>query len=444
MIISYKIFFTVLTVISIWISLKLIKIAGGERRIYHLNLISLSYFYALLPNSIGSLLILIGLAKEHYAAQNLNNLELNLIVWFLCLITPIIVLSIMAILSYVFKVNKLYRNFMESQINFPKDRISIYFLLLFSTFITVLSSYYSFRALNGIPLLKIFYLTPYEIQISRYEAKFEFSANPFIKNLTGMSLSIIISYICFVYLIRIKRDKFILFIWLLNSIIAVLLLTYDYEKLPLVMYLLGYALLHIFSCKTVSKRAIIGILLITFLSAFLLAFFTFQYEDFLYAFSINGPIGRLFIGQIVPLYYHLIYFPEKHSFLYGANYPKFIAQLFSKEYIRSSKIVMDLYSTSQYAGHMNTVFIAEAYANWGISGILFSFFVVGFVLESLYILFLSLPKTPITISILAYNSTEFAKSINGGFYDFVYNPGLLFSLLILLVFNFIYMRGVIK
>jgi len=437
-----KVTFTLVTIIGIIISLELVKIASGEKKISNLNMISLGYFYALFPNSFGSLLILIGLASKHYTAKNLTDTNLNLLVWILCLISPIILLFIMSIIGEVFKVKRLNKKFRNAQISPPKSKSMFYAILLVFTGIALLSSFYVFKILNGIPLLKLFYLSPHEIEVSRYLAKFEFHGNPYIKNLTGTSLSVILSYICFVYLKSVRKSPFIILIWLINSVIAIFLLTYDYEKLPIITYFFGYALLYIFSYKVISKKFLITVFSILLLLAFALSFLAFHYKSVAYAFSINGPFGRYFIGQIVPLYYHIIYFPRVHPFLKGTYYPKFIALLFHHETIRSSKIVMNIFSSNKYAGYMNTFFIAEAYANWGWAGIFLSYFIVGFVYEIIYIFFLKLPKNPITLSLFAYNSIEFAISINGGFYDFVYNPGFFFSLVLLFILNFFYERSV--
>lgn len=438
--IALKAIFILLTIISIVVSLRLVMVSSGEKSIYGLNMISLGYFFNLFPNSIGSLLVLLGLAHKHYAARNLTDFKLNLLVWILCLITPVILLSVMSVIGCAFKVSKLYKKFLKKPFSFPRSKSLIKIIFLIFTGIVVLSSFYVFKKLGGIPLLKSFYMTSYEMEVFRYLAKFKFSGNPYIKNFTGISLSVILSYICFVYFQKIEKSLFVVLIWLINSTMAIFLLTYDYEKLHLIFYFLGYFLLYSLLHRDVLKKILIETIIVLVIVAFLLSFLTFQYKSFSYIFSINGPFGRFFISQIVPLYYHLIYFPKIHPFLYGAYYPKFIAEMFGHESIRSSKIVMNIFSSNIYAGYMNTIFIAEAYANWGWFGIFFSYFVVGFVYEIIYIFFLKLPKNPITLSIFVYNSIEFVKIINGGFYDFIYNPGFFFSLLLLVVFDLYYTK----
>jgi len=265
--------------------------------------------------------------------------------------------------------------------------------------------------LSGIPLLKLISASSYELIVARYKAKFEFGGNVYIKNFTGIALSVMLSYIAYVYG-KINKSRVIKFLWIYNGILSILLLTYDYEKGPIVFYFVGYILIQFYLSEKIELKRLVKWSIIIIIITMFMAFFTFKYKNFLYLFTINGPFGRLFIGQIVPLYYHFIYFPKEHNFLYGMSYPKIISMLTGSEYIRSSKIVMDIYSTSKFAGYMNTIFIAEAYANWGWIGILFSIFVVGIVYGILYTAFIKTRKTPVSLGIFIYIFIEMAKSIN--------------------------------
>jgi hypothetical protein len=57
--------YIIITFISIIFSLKLLKYISGSFEITRLNVISFVYYISLFPNVIGSLFILLGLAKNN-------------------------------------------------------------------------------------------------------------------------------------------------------------------------------------------------------------------------------------------------------------------------------------------------------------------------------------------------------------------------------------------
>jgi hypothetical protein len=431
-----NVLYVTITFISIIFTLKLLESVSGSFKVTELNAVSFMYYLILFPNTIGSTLILIGLAKNHYIAKDLVDVNLNILVWILCVLLPIFLFIIMGIISF-FKLGKLSNHYKIIPVEKPKNQILFSSILIILSTLPLISAIYTFRVLSGIPLLKLISVSPYELSVARYKAKFEFGGNVYIKNFTGIALSVMLSYIAYVYG-KINKSRVIKFLWIYNGILSILLLTYDYEKGPIVFYFVGYILIQFYLSKKIELKRLVKWSIIIIIVTMFIAFFTFKYENFLYLFTINGPFGRLFIGQIVPLYYHFIYFPKEHDFLYGMSYPKIISMLTGSEYIRSSKIVMDIYSTSKFAGYMNTIFIAEAYANWGWMGILLSIFIVGIVYGILYTAFIKTRKTPVSLGIFIYIFIEMAKSINGGFYDFIYNPSLYFAFALLILLQYFY------
>jgi len=429
--------YIIITFISIIFSLKLLKYISGSFKITRLNVISYTYYIALFPNVIGSLFILLGLAKNHYAAKELTDINLNILIWLLCLLCPIFLLAIMVIISYFSKLAKSSNSYKSLPIEKSESGTLFIYILTLLTVISLISGIYTFRVLGGIPLLRLVKVSAYELMVARYKAKFEFSGNVYIKNFTGTALSVMVSYIAYIYG-KINKSYTIKFLWIFNGLLSIFLLTYDYEKGPLIFYFVGYILIQFYLTNKIELKRVIKWFNFIIICTLLISLLTFKYEDFWYMFTINGPFGRLFIGQILPLYYHFIYFPKEHDFLYGMNYPKFISTLTGAEYIRSAKIVMNIYSNSEIAGYMNTFFIAEAYANWGWMGILFSIFVVGVVYGILYTVFIKTKKTPVSLGIFIYIFVEMAKVINGGFYDFIYNPSLYFAFALLILLQYFY------
>ena len=94
---------------------------------------------------------------------------------------------------------------------------------------------------------------------------------------------------------------------------------------------------------------------------------------------------------------------------------------------------MDFYgSTSVYngtAGVMNTIFIGEAYANWGIYGLLFSIVWVAIIAGGLFALVTKIKKTPATIAFLAVLTQMLGAATQGGFMDFLYSFSFILTIL---------------
>src|SRR5690606_30295111 len=83
------------------------------------------------------------------------------------------------------------------------------------------------------------------------------------------------------------------------------------------------------------------------------------------------------------------------------------------------------------AGVMNTLFVGEAYANFGWLGVFISPLVVGLVIQSIYVLVISQPRGPVNMCIFIL--MFYSMPITGGFADFIWNPGWIFIFLVLLL-----------
>ena len=103
--------------------------------------------------------------------------------------------------------------------------------------------------------------------------------------------------------------------------------------------------------------------------------------------------------------------------------------------------MIELFPESIYQGTVgviNSIFLSEAWANFGFLGIVLSPVYVGFIIGLLYNFILVSPKTPLFLGIYAYYS--FRPTIIGGFNDYLYNPGNFF-IISLLVFLLIYSKS---
>ena len=109
---------------------------------------------------------------------------------------------------------------------------------------------------------------------------------------------------------------------------------------------------------------------------------------------------------------------------------------------RSASILSENYNTYKYnlniTGVINSFFIAEAWANFGLIGVILSPFYVGFIIQTLYMIFLKLPKTPLLIGIFVYFTYQ--SGINGGINGYLYSVRIFAIFLIFFGIYFVFRR----
>lgn len=75
------------------------------------------------------------------------------------------------------------------------------------------------------------------------------------------------------------------------------------------------------------------------------------------------------------------------------------------------------------AGVMNTIFIGEAYANFGTFGIIIAPILFGVIMASVSNILLKVKKRPETVLLYLWISNLFTGQVEGGFIDIFYNAG---------------------
>ena len=140
---------------------------------------------------------------------------------------------------------------------------------------------------------------------------------------------------------------------------------------------------------------------------------------------IFGQVAGTFLS--FSLFGHVLPFIGLHSLSHV------LSHLFGTEYApRAARQIMLVINpigvANVQAGVVNSLFIAEAWANFGLWGVLLAPLYVGFLLEVFFISLLRLPKTAVLVAIFAYYSVE--SGITGGFNNYLYNPQFVLMLAI--------------
>lgn len=128
--------------------------------------------------------------------------------------------------------------------------------------------------------------------------------------------------------------------------------------------------------------------------------------------ALNALFSRAFSGSIMPAYFYIEYFPQKHDFLYGQSFPN-PAGIFSftpyslaiemHHYIFSNKENTDV------IGSAASVFWVEAYANLGVLGVLLIPMFVAFMIYLLDFIIDKLELTPLKIGFVIWLALHFGN-----------------------------------
>ncbi len=416
------------------ISIILFKQVSGSLSIMRPNLVSIIFYYSLLVSSyIGSLLIVLDI--DHYYMINKLDHDVYRYIGFAAVSFVMVALPLT-----MFAVSKLagfdakseYAAYLKKPVQKTFSQSSeFYFLFLGLSLVCMLAVAYTLLKTYQVPLFELLKGNLSEVGALRIEAARGFGGNVYIRNILAIALTPLLSLIAYVYTVKTKQLKwFFLFLALFGS--AIVISIYDLSKSPIFFYIIMFILVRIYIGKTVLTRGKITALVIAGASAIVLMYVFIQgVKDFSTFFSYNsGPIGRIILAQISPTFLHLDIFGNSIPFLNGASLPSIITSWFDMEQVRSARLVMANAFPNRIedgtGGVLNTLFIAEAYANFGYWGIIFGTIYVGVLVQLIYIIFIRLPKNPVFLCLFIYFSINIPRTLVGGFADFLFNPVWIF------------------
>jgi oligosaccharide repeat unit polymerase len=402
------------------------------------NLHSLIFYYSLLISSfIGPLLIVLKI-DHHYMLDRLVHQEIRVIGFlYICYIMIFLPLSMFVVSKILgFKADKEFTRYIHSPISVkPSDNRDFFYIISFLSFISVLSIIYTFIKLDHIPILELFKGSS-DLGVLRIEASRGFKGNEYIRNIFAIGLTPILSFIAYSYA-TISHSRRWRALFIVLFFLSILMNVYDLQKAPVFFYFLMFIILNIYLGKFVLnvKRILVigltGVVLLVIMYVYIQG--VTAPDQFL---SYNtGPVGRMILSQISPFFLHLDLFGDRIPFLHGRSLPNILLHLYDFEQVRSARETMEYVYPEKVAegiaGVLNTIFAGEAYANFGMAGILIGTIYIGVFVQVMYISFIRLKKHPVSLSVFMYFTVTIPRVMVGGFVDFVFNP---FWILLLVLF----------
>lgn len=270
----------------------------------------------------------------------------------------------------------------------------------------------------------------------RVENSRDFSGLLFIKTIFFEQLTPLLSLIAFAFSRQTRRqyDKLIFLILFAMSLYTV---TFSLSKSTLVVYLAFFIFLRIYLVGRIPLMKFV-LMAVTLLVLLILMFFVVTEQST--ADVITYLLNRMFIDQVSGLYLMLQLFPHTYPFIGVDSLSSLLSGLMGTELIQpSTRLAMEYAFPAAVAeGKMNllsTLFIGEAWANFGWIGVVLSPLYVGMITGFIYYFTLARRKTPLLVGLLAYCSfgTNFSSQLN----MYIYNS-VMISLIIILIFIYIF------
>lgn len=426
--------YIVLSVIILIISFKLFKRAAGSLSLTKLNMISWVFYYNIIIQSFVGAILVVYKLDHHYFISKMNS-DTSRVFGFYAVMYTAIVLPLGMVLCNKVLTGKGKNTFFLQYIKRPLTyqlkygESAIRFSLSLLSIVSMLSVIYVFISIRSFPLLSALVgnSSVDELGVIRNEVGREFGGVVFIKNIFALTLMPLVSYIYYIYY-RLTRDVRLKLWFIATAIFSFLILTYNLEKSPVLQYFVGFFFIKILLDDKINFRKVLkfGISLLVIVFCIYLFVLNQPIESLI---SYNtGFVGRLILGQSAGTYLSFDLFPVYRQHLGFSSISDLVSSLFELDhYERSARMVMEFYNPSRVdlgiAGVVSSLFIAEAWANFGLIGVLLSPLYVGFVTQFINIHLLKRRKTPIYVGLLAYLS--YKMPITGGFNDFLYNPSLI-------------------
>ncbi|MDY6878144.1 MAG: hypothetical protein SWK90_18330 [Chloroflexota bacterium] len=417
----------------------LFRNAAGTMSIYKLNIVSWTFYYHLFLQSFIGINLVVVFGVYHYLMSRASADSLLMAYWAICYAMLMMPLTMILVQELFFggRIGKKVNAFFAAKIAPLQSRRDSTLVIFWRglSLLALLATLYVYYQVKTPPFVIFFTYgtTPEEFARLRIAAKRGFTGNRYVLNLFSLLLAPFVSYVAYGYH-RLYRESTLHRLWFyFTVIVSVLAVTYDGEKAPVIYYAITLFFIKSFINGGIKKGQLLTILLATFV----LIVTTYVITSGTVNFAINsGPGGRILMTQVGGLPLHFEVFPNRVPFLKGASFPAWMSNsVFGVEHARSARVLVEVYNPrgiqAGTAGVINTLFMGEAWANFGWFGFLLAPIVVGVVVQFIHNLLVSLPKTPLSVAPMGY--FMFRLGITGGFVGFVWNATWLVLLVIIIV-----------
>lgn len=330
------------------------------------------------------------------------------------------------------KIRATKTNILQNQ--YDSSIRNFYFILLLF-FLSVAVLLYYRHEIGGFPLESILLgLQGSDLALLRSDATNNFSGK-YYRYVLFMEVLPMFLFI-FVSFIKSNKRKWKLLYSILggyNIVWALITL----QKAPIINFILLCYIIYSFKEKEIKKKPLIISACISIpIIVLMYVFFMGVSGELPISELIELPLHRIFIDAIIPFYWYIKYTNE-FGFLYGASFPN-PGGIFPFEHFSLTKELSTYVNgASDVVGSMPTVFIGEMYSNFGVIGIVISSIAVGFILQTLDILFwkkMSRRKSVLISTLYIFMITYLYRYTFSGISGIIFDANLYFVLILTLLF----------
>lgn len=423
-----------ISLVFLVISFLLFKKASGSMNLTRLNILSWLFYKDLfLFNFVGCVLVVYDLA-DVFILRTLSS-EVRYYGWlailYCMIMLPIGIIAANKMLK-IRSMASIFKRYCDSPLVEDENlRLPLYFLTLLS----IASTIYTYWVLEYVPIVGVFQgLDPISLAIDRYRASTILAGRlSYIREITGVSLSTLLTYTACTYWQKTRSRKD--FYWFLISLLtSICILTYNIEKGPIINFILGFLILMVLIHGRLKKKYIALIFIIVIIAITLMQIYIMGKESFgdLFLEYDKGVTGRILTGQVGGIFASLEIYPQVLPHIgFEGILPGF---LFTSSATPSDRSLMEIFLRygveKGTSGAMSSLFIGEAWANFGLIGLIVAPFYVGFWIGIFNGLILKATKAPLYVGLLSYLSVGLPIY---RFSEFILNRRLI-GLLVLLFF----------
>ncbi|MBU5305925.1 O-antigen polymerase [Eubacterium callanderi] len=438
-----KIIFLLVSIGISFVSYKLFKIAFTDMSLKrYLPHTHLFFFQLLIMCLIGINTMIFGIKSitlENFGISANSIYLATFCIWYTLLTIPI---------GIIMFHGRHYKKFTSEFSNFFKCEVqcedNLFIRIFFSIWVVIGIFVVIYLCKNNAPLYLQLKGGLSSVLINRVSYSRDFGGSYFIKNVVGQTFIIITSYIIFIYC-YITKKRFWKCLFIISCLCSIFIKGAGMSKSGIATYIIPFIFILVILKGDIPLRKNFKWLLIAI--AFLLWAYMQQYNaldvkwyQVLFDFQI-GPIGRILNVQIQSFPAYLQIFPKYFGFTYGAGIA--VLKFLNINFIESARIVAAFLEPigvqSGTVGVANTLFLGDAYANFGIIGILVSPFIVGFWFGYFYKKLVSSSKNPINIAVYIVILDNLVNSITGGFCSaYLINTKMISCIIYMAIFNLLF------
>lgn len=431
---------TILLFITIFISLYLLRIINGSFSLCYLNGLNYIFYRQVVISAlIGSYVISLSMEYPRWYALDWEASIRLYGLMFVCYSSVSILLTY-AILKYIFISQKI-SDYNLMNVAFTKEKINIEFIQMVLFFMSSFGFFYIVINSSSWPMLDAIMGNSNDALLGRISFRTDFKGSDFIKNLIAFSGSSLYFYISLSRRL-IRSDGFYHFI--ISMVLVVLIYTYNSQKGAILNVAIGAVIIFCMIKGKISVRTFLVLTVVCLVSILLL--FSVVKGIPISSFIDSGGrliIGRLFLGNIEGFFNSLVLFPDfitESTIFVGV--PSIIQAAFLGEAQEPSKLLLMKYFDldgvqNGTSGFITSYFMAEAWANYNVIGIVFApvlvainFFIVDFIVYKH-------GKNIITITFYAIMYLQF--QLHGEFIGFLYFKYFIYFFVSIIPVAFIYL-----